>query len=464
MKNLLKRIPSGSWGLLVAVVGIFLLGMYSARLPTLTRGILEAVLFVLLVHAIEKVYFWRDLLTTVGHQIDVVASRQRDLLGNALQCGMTAIYKNRSDAQKDIMLNIEKAKNRIWLLGIALSKDLSFLEADSDGRPSLPRRLMGKKQNNRDFDLKILLLDPLRSPAVFRSFLESTPHDIGKVLRNADGFFDQTLYRRVEETFNFISGSGKEILGDATRFYGHDPSCWLAIVDDTAYYEPYTFGASPDTADLCIGGYLPVYKFDHTSVEVADGKKSSNLCFGILEDHFAKLWITSDVDCFHFGMRRANKADAIRQVIEQRMTWLRAVQSSLQHWDKNKNEWYEHRKWPERRAHPRLPCNTSSKLRLTWTVGSNSSGCEANVIDYSKNGICVQLSGARVNAFVTDVGEAIDAGRGAERGLALTFPVEFPHGHLRGHFEGTTLVAKRSLTDRTTDAVKVHLERIPRDA
>jgi hypothetical protein len=462
MKNLLKVLQKGPWLLAGAVAGLILVGFFANSLPNILRQVIEAALFVFLVHAVEKAFFWHHLQDMVRDQIEEVAQKHIDLTGNALACGMKYIYKNRSAAAPEVSDAIRAARSRVWLLGIAFDKNVNLTEIPED-KPSLAECLKTKKMENKDFDLKILLLNPLRSPAVFRSFLESDPSRVEDILQNPKLFLEQDLYSKVVLTLDFIKGKGNELFKDAVRLYAHDPSCWLVIVDNLAYYEPYTFGGAPRQTDPCLGGYLPVFRFDQNSATDDETRSSKGPSFAVLEDHFAKLWITSDSDFFLYELQNNEPENIISEIFRSRKTWFRTVQRSLDHWEKHKADWYEHQRWPERRSHPRILCETTSSLCLEWEVGNGSnrfSRADATIVDFSQNGIYLALFGRMVNSFIDDVGVTINADRGFERRLSLVFPYDFPDKQLKDHFFKASFVPKKPLTDQTEYAVKVHLEMI----
>jgi hypothetical protein len=401
----------GPWQSVVAVVGLVLVGWYSEKLVGSVWGhVLEGALFLLLIHAMEKVFFWKELSDTVEDRMEKVAKRHDDLLGKVLSCGIEYVYINRKEAATEVADAMKNAKKRIWLLGIAFSKKVTVNSLLTPQSSALVKYMEGK---NRDFDLKILLMDPLRSPAVFRGFLESQPATVKEMIdfdRPGDVgrdplFQPHTLYREIEQTL--ASVREHQILRDAIRFYAHDAACWLVIADNVAFYEPYTFGSPrSERSGRCIGEFLPVFRLRGPVGKGYDATESAE-AFHIIEDHFAKLWITSDVDFFHFDLRDSDKAKIAAEVFSRRKEWFERVHASLEHWERHKLEWYKTRKWPERRKHPRLPCEAQQQgsPELTWKSKAGEKTFTANVLDFSQNGISLSIAGSQLRTLTQFVDE-----------------------------------------------------------
>ena len=225
------------------------------------------------------------------------------LNGTASACGLTNIYSSRKEVKGDIYNAIENAEKRVWLQGITLSENVQLDEL-------LPT-LSEKKAVG--LDVKILLLDALHDSAVFRILLESTAYEAVKIIntdrtnsQSTDPFFHQKLYS--DFTYACDRLQSYPNVGATVRFYTHAPTCWMMIVDNTAHFQPETFGQSPSKhpSNLCIGAKMPVFKFQMQP----NGKP-----FERLEDHFLKLWLTSNVDLFHIEARIADRNRIIKDIL-----------------------------------------------------------------------------------------------------------------------------------------------------
>lgn len=312
----------------------------------------------------------------IENAVKSVNQRDNNLLRQFAECGLESIYVDRYHATEDVSTAIRKATRRVWLLGVALNEGLRAA--------TIIEILKAKATEVDNLDIKILVMDPLRSPAIFRMFLESSTTTARHILdfprpghQDFDPLFTQTLYANVRGVFDLVTGFPS--LLDRVRYYAHDPACWLIVADDVAYYEPYTFGAlSGERARRCIGPHFPTFRFRKTD---------DTFSFELLEDHFHKLWITSDVDSFHFASRIDDREQIAAKIFQQRGEWLKSVYTALDLWHTKRNE---------RRSCPRLPCESSPKpqVSMQWNVGSDRRSCKGKVIDFSRKGLAIELTSA----------------------------------------------------------------------
>jgi hypothetical protein len=243
-------------------------------------------------------------------------------------------------------------------------------------------------------DVRVLLLDALRSPAVFRAFLEGQTQtrqfkemaerertrrrsrDSAKPLK--DPYFLQTIYSTFERTLKALweEMQGNPAYRMAVRYYAHTPLCWLVIADDTAYYQPYTFGrkegaSRSDAKSRTVGDQMPVFKIQ---------REANADTFGVLEDHFRKLWLTSDTDLFQMGARNGDRDEQLYLIFRLRQYWFKSAGAVL-------------RMGKDRRAYPRQPCTSvGSIVTIEWKDGKNRKvEVGAKIIDYSWVGTRLSL-------------------------------------------------------------------------
>ncbi|MDQ3820185.1 MAG: hypothetical protein M3362_21245 [Acidobacteriota bacterium] len=340
------------------------------------------------VHLLEHSWLRHGMNRSNRNDLKDVLQESNDLIRSAAECGLKGIYPSRNDDFKeDFIQAVKKAKSRVWVLGIGLSEKVNL------GEDLLPL-LKGKSKR---VDVKILLLDALRSPAVFRTFLESRADVIHKILNTdrsspvdpplEDPYFNQRLYHDFESVYKALSREPR--FRAAVRFYSHAPSCWLAIIDNTAYFQPYTFGRSESTSrdNLTIGSSMPIFKFQsETRVKG----------FRILEDHFHKLWVTSDADLFIIGGRVADRSRLIRRIFKDREEWLTHVFRALQ----------ENKKSPggDRRKYPRRPCESlPNNVTVTWGSPGNVQERSAEIVNFAFEGMLLRLQGPPVRGAIVRV-------------------------------------------------------------
>jgi hypothetical protein len=375
------------WRSFSIAIALIIFGVYSHQIAARSvaaEETIQVILLALLVHCIERDFLWKELSKSLSGVVEEasqkVSNENNALIGAASDGGLSRIYLNREAAQGDVDHAIANANSRVWLLAVAFSEKVN-LERFAD---SLKEKLESSTKEKQKFDLKILVADPLRSPAVFRSFLESTAKQDEMVYRHPrpsdensllDPFCGQTLFKKVHRVFQLLDGPEYEIMRDAVRFYAHDPSCWLVIADQTAFFEPYTFGKPEDVKPgCCIGGYFPMFKFE------PGGPKAKS--FQILEDHFNKLWITTDTDWFHFRAKLSDLTNVIDSLFKRRGDdWFRRVWQTLAKDDAVGKY--------ERRC-PRRQCTSDGPIAIDvcWSEnGSDQKVTAKRIRDFSRSGI-----------------------------------------------------------------------------
>lgn len=328
------------------------------------------------VHLLEHTWLRRSMDAQSRETLKDVLEKSNVIIESAAASGLQKIYSSRDErVKKDVIQDIVDAKDRVWLLGVGLSEKISL-------NPNLIR-LLGAK--TKTADVRILLLDALRSPAVFRTFLESSAEEFHDIIRTdrsdpnrpppSDPYFRRPLYRAFENAHATLSG--RPDFRAVVRFYAHTPNCWLAITDNTAYFQPYTFGRGEED-DATIGPQMPVFKFESVSKMKP---------FRILEDHFEKLWLTSTADLFHVGARIADRNLLLHQIFKKRQPWFDHIYGALHAADKK-------RPAMERRVHPRQVCESHPRsVTLSWKSGGGDAKqqIDAKIINFSCNSVLVEL-------------------------------------------------------------------------
>jgi hypothetical protein len=316
---------------LIAVTLNVLLPRYWHNIPEIIKHLLLVFSAIMCVHIMEYAYLWWEIFGHIRsilqetlqatHQliddnrnsIEKSLQTANQLIGTASTCGLTNIYCSRKDVKGDIYNAIENAEKRVWLQGITLSENVQLDEL----LPTLNEKITG------GLDVKLLLLDALQDSAVFRTLLESTAHEAAKLINTdktntqaKDPFFHQRLYSDFTHACDRLRSYPN--VGATVRFYTHAPTCWMMIIDNTAHFQPETFGQNPSKhpSNLCIGANMPVFKFQMQP----NGKP-----FERLEDHFLKLWLTSNVDLFHIEARIADRNRIVKDILDSHSSWFKHV-------------------------------------------------------------------------------------------------------------------------------------------
>ncbi len=312
-----------------------LLPRYWHNTPEIIKHLLLVFSAIMCVHIMEYAYLWWEIFGHIRnilketlqatHQliednrnsIEKSLQTANQLIGTASACGLTNIYCSRKDVKGDIYDAIENAEKRVWLQGITLSENVHLDEL----LPTLNEKITS------GLDVKILLLDALQDSAVFRTLLESTAHEAANLIntdrtnsQSTDPFFHQRLYSDFTHACDRLRSYPN--VGATVKFYTHTPTCWMMIVDNTAHFQPYTFGrsASRHQASLCIGDNMPVFKFQ---------MQPNGRPFEILEDHFLKLWQTSNLDLSNLETRIANRNTVIKDIFSSHSSWFKHVYKVL---------------------------------------------------------------------------------------------------------------------------------------
>ncbi len=303
----------------------------------------------------------------------------------AVSAGVTRIFPSRQDAMKDILGDLENVSRRLWIMGVGLSEDFRL----SHHLDNIEDKIKRARQRGKKFDARVLILDALTSTGVFRSLLESKAEGVRRMVNawrqpeedNLDEpYFSERLYRDFHNTWNWFKGH--EALENVVRFYGHAPTGWLIMVDDTAYFEPYTFGSDPNSkkrGGYPIGPLMPVFRFEGSG----NGRP-----FRVLEKHFLRLWLTTDTDLFHVRARDAEASEAVTKIFQNRGYWLRQVLSTL------------HKPTGERRKFPRKVCRSKLENYVSRNTRSEPKVEESVLVDavlnFSRQGLAFKLHKARL--------------------------------------------------------------------
>lgn len=316
----------------------------------------------------------------------------RAIVNPSLDLGLDRVYASRDDdVLRDLHEDIAAARRRVWLLGIGLHDKFDI--TDKEKNIDLLRR---KVAENPKFRVRILLLDGFRSPAIFRALLESdaaTSRAIVKASRKlprpGHPYLSHGVFKNFARAYEALAQHPE--FETSVRFYGHTPSCWLAVVDDTAYFQPYTFGdISPD---LGVSFQMPVTRWQGRTATLVT-----------LEDHYNKLWLTSDTDLFLIGTRLKAQAEMLWT------TFKRREGSVAKGREEDSGQWFEHvhgilnkKESPgfDRRPHLRLPCiSMRLEATITWKdeEGRVAEEIKAKVLDFSLEGVRLELIGKTVDS------------------------------------------------------------------
>jgi hypothetical protein len=357
----------------LVALGAFL---FIPKPPELLGRLLEVIVVITVLNLLERFFLWDEYIHLLSDATREVGKSLSQVVASAVDCGLTGIYVNRKKAVGEVKAAITDARSRVWIMGVALASELSL----SDLAP-----ILSEKIKSGTVDVKILLLDPLRSPAVFRTFLESPLEEVGKIANSdrtpgiPEALFWQTFYRDFQNTVYELQLEENVELSKRVKFYGHDPCCWMVVTDDVTYFEPYTFGSPSNGGqrERPLGSYLPVLRFQ---------REPSAEPFNILENHFIKLWLTSDMTFLHIVQRWEDKHAIVKEVFDRRGKWLREVYETLKLGNGNPLSCDQ-----DRRAWSRQTCISTPPSVVTIENKDQNWESDAEVQDSSWGGIALKL-------------------------------------------------------------------------
>ncbi len=351
----------------------------------IVKHLLLTLMAIMGVHFLERAFLWKEITHWNKDSLTTVLQESNALIKAADACGLQSIYPSREEAKEDVIDAVRRAKKRIWLLGIGLSQKVNL-------NHDLMNIIKDKMRSNGEFEVRVLMLDALRSTAVFRTFLESRADDVKSILDTNlkdekkppidNPYFHQQLYTDFQHGYSSFKLTLE--LRAVIRFYAHTPVCWLALADDTSYFQPYTFGrtAGSEQSELTIGNLVPVFKFK---------RESERRTFEVLEDHFNKLWLTSNTDLFHIGAIITDKERVIHDVFKNRSSWLKHIYGSLYH--------PSNRGGSDRRKYPRKRCRSDIQVKVEFKKGgATTESITSDIFNFSREGIALELR----NEYVTE--------------------------------------------------------------
>lgn len=317
------------------------------------------------VQFLERAWLWHEIASWNRESLKGVLTDASDIYRSARQIGIEAIFPNRKAAAPAILDAIRHARRRALFVGICLSEDVNFdsvqrclHESSSDRYHEGPYGLE---------DLRVLMLDPLCAAAIFRALLENPGAKFDGMLEEpfvVHGYFDLKLYARADAVITELHFD-EEIPDDKVRFYRASPPAWIVIVDDTAFFEPYSFAEAKDKKrfDTCPGAEMPVFRVSR-SREEAD--KPSFL--EILEQHFETVWKTASCGMNEVRYKINDRDRQLGDLLERHMDLLKPTHFQLHPAGKGQRT-RERFEMPEPRIQVTLRREGETELvRGTWTL------------------------------------------------------------------------------------------------
>ncbi len=331
--------------------------------PETLRHLVLLFMVLLGVHVLDRWFFRENVLRMVGKGIEATQTQCSALLDSVIKAGVEYVYCSREDARADINDAIKRAKRRICLLGVALSEKLVLSQILNTSRSN--QRVRKK--------MRILLLNPYSKPGIYRTILESSKGDVREIVFSEEQRVEVFYKQRLHSDFNTAYQTVRVNPGlkNNVRFYSNDPLCWLVIVDDVLFFQPYTFGGRTpeDFGYCCIGDKMPVWRFSRKS-----------RAFATLEDHFEKLWKSSDTDMALMSQlsKTMSAQDKIRKIVNAEKSYFEFIYTMLYEGGCDEPLWHE--------------CDRENiDAEMTVKKDSIQSRFKAVITQYSNQGLRVTL-------------------------------------------------------------------------
>ena len=154
---------SRTWKTVIAfliVAGFFALSeVLRSKVSDSGKEVLFALLVVVAVHLLDRLFLYKETAEAITEAVKDGLQESLTLISSASACSMNAIYGDRDQAKASVMAAIRNALHCVYLLGVSFTATITIEELC----PILKDKLRGEKP----VDVKLLLLDALRSPAVF---------------------------------------------------------------------------------------------------------------------------------------------------------------------------------------------------------------------------------------------------------------------------------------------------------
>jgi hypothetical protein len=431
-------------GVTVAVVFVWLVLVvhdHKGDWGDASRHALEGLAIVLVIHVLHSLLLAGDIEKQTEFFLNRALNRTSELTQQANSAGLEKIARSRLDLTDEIKEGIPKAREEVFVLGITLSHGLQL-------RSLLPT--LAQHAAKGEVDVRVLMLDPLRSTSVSRDILEA-PKDAGAFLdvkdrsRRVREFFKMSHFKDFEAEFAAADQKDYRVLRQSIRFYRDAPTAWLVLIDDRVYYQPYAFANEANVASgERIVEPLPVLCFRRDT-------HADRPCFDGIRTYFLKIWESSTVDMFHMSHRLADKDRILERVLDERENLMRDVLGAVQYSTKLSGATTQSRRpRVNPRLYPhRLPEPAAEFGWLTWRNGSTTERVRATVRDISCEGLRASLA-APLPAGVTHVSIEMDATFAATSGIfrSTVNAIE----ELRD--VATELAVVRTNKDRTSVAIR----------
>ncbi|MCB9852521.1 MAG: hypothetical protein H6819_05460 [Phycisphaerales bacterium] len=211
-----------------------------------------AIAAAVIIALIERAFYFRHELQHIEEAVDRGLDKALPLTTQASNCGLVAVHPGDQNAgQARVLDAVIQAKKRVYVVAIA------------GKRPVDVQAIIGSLQEPRGVgcrveDCRILLANPFRSGAIYRSFLSASRHELEQLVEESRQAHESqsapqghsTLLRRniqkyAEALRNRLDGDLR-CFQSRVRYYSGDCQTWLVIADDVLFLKQMTFSRASD--------------------------------------------------------------------------------------------------------------------------------------------------------------------------------------------------------------------------
>jgi hypothetical protein len=102
--------------------------LFLPKLPELAGHLLQVIVVITVVNLLERFVLWNEFIHLHREATREVGKSLSQVVGAAVECGLTGIYVNRKKSIPDVKEAIAGARLKVWLLGVGFAAELSLHE------------------------------------------------------------------------------------------------------------------------------------------------------------------------------------------------------------------------------------------------------------------------------------------------------------------------------------------------
>lgn len=272
---------------------------------------------------IDRAFMFRHVLGNIARTVEAGLDKALPLAKQASGFGLTRIHPGSENAARESVLEaVRRAKDQVYVLAIAGHRPVDVVE------------IIGAMRDQRSrarsvANCKILLSNPFRGGAIFRSFLSANSAELGQLVEEAQRAHEEGASLDINSEIRrrtipmYASALRARLDSDfaqfqqCVRYYASDCQLWLVIADEVLFVKDMTFSRASDDV-----GEANRSHSSHTPLLEYRGTAAKNLIHAYAR-HVDELW-RSATDDWDWIQARYEQNDALyRKFFRDRWPWLR---------------------------------------------------------------------------------------------------------------------------------------------